>query len=139
MIRLLVRGLLALVANAVGLYIASLVLDGFNISGTGYVTAVIIFTLATVILGPLVTKIAFRNMPALMGGIALVTTLVGLIITDLISEDLSISGLDTWVLATLIVWLCSLLATVILPLFLFKQILSDDKKQKTPPPAVPGA
>lgn len=139
MIRLLVQGFLALIANAVGLYVASLLLDGFNISGAGYVTAVVIFTLATVILGPLVTKIAFRNMPALMGGIALVTTLVGLIITDIISDYLSISGLDTWILATLIVWLCSLLATVILPLFLFKQILSGDKKSKTPPPAVPRA
>ncbi len=133
MIRLLIQGLLALIANAVGLYAASLFLDGFNISGTGYVTAVVIFTLATVILGPLVAKIALRNLPVLMGGIALVTTLVGLVITDVISDDLSISGLETWVLATLIVWLCSLLATVILPLFLFKKILSDSKKEKTAP------
>ena len=140
MVRLLVRGLLALIANAVGLYAASLVLDGFDIDGTGYITAVVIFTLATVVLGPLVVKIAFRSLPALMGGIALVTTLVGLIITDAISDGLTISGLDTWVLATLIVWLCSLLATVILPLVMFKQILSDKneaKKPRTPPVETP--
>ena len=135
MIRLLVRGFLALIANAVGLWIASLLLDGFDINASGFITAVVIFTLATVILGPFIGKVAFRNLPALMGGIALVTTLVGLIITDMISDGLSISGLDTWVLATLIVWLCSLLATVVLPLFMFKQILSADKKLKTEPPA----
>ena len=137
MFRLLVRGLLALIANAVGLWVASLLLDGFDINASGFITAVVIFTVATVILGPFIGKVAFRNLPALMGGIALVTTLVGLIITDLISDGLSITGLDTWVLATLIVWLCSLLATVILPLFLFKTILADDKKDKKTEPPTP--
>jgi hypothetical protein len=63
-----------------------------------------------------------------MGGTALVTTLVGLVLTDILTDGLSISGVSTWILATLVVWLFSLLAAVILPLFLFKQILSDNKK-----------
>jgi hypothetical protein len=130
MVRLLVRTSLALLANAAGLYIASVALDDFDINGAGYITAVVIFTLATVILGPLIGVIALRSAKILMGGIGLVITLAGLIITDIFTDGLSISGLDTWVLATLIVWLCSLLATVILPLFMFKKILSDDKQEK---------
>jgi uncharacterized membrane protein YvlD (DUF360 family) len=133
MIRLLIRALLTLLANAAGLYIASLLLDGFKISGPGYVTAVIIFTVTTMVLGPFVAMVALRNIPAIMGGIALVTTLVGLILTDLLTDGLSISGVDTWILATLIVWLCSLLAAIILPLFLFKEIMSDDKKSNHKP------
>lgn len=131
MIRILIRGFLALLANAVGLLAASMLLDGFEINGVAFVTAVLIFTLATVILGPFVAKMALRNIPVLMGGVALVTTLVGLVITDVFSDGLSISGASTWILATLIVWLCSLLATVILPLFMFKKILSDSKDNKS--------
>lgn len=131
MIRLLVRMFLALLANTVGLLAASALLDGFNINASGFITAVIIFTLATVVLGPLVISIALRNIPVLMGGVALVTTLVGLIITDWFSDGLSISGASTWLLSTLIVWLCSLLATVILPLFMFKQILGNNKDKNS--------
>ena len=133
MIRLLVRVLLALLTNAAGLYIASVMLDGFKISGSGYVTAVVIFTVTTLVLRPLIVSIALRSAPAIMGGIALVTTLVGLMLTVLITDGLSISGLDTWILSTLIVWLCSLLAAIILPLFLFKEIMSDDKKSDHKP------
>ena len=124
--------LMALVANAVGLLAANWLLDGFELNAEGFITAVVIFTLATVILGPLVISIALRNIPVLMGGIALVTTLIGLVLTDWLSDGLTIRGMDTWVLATLIVWLCSLLATVILPLFLFKELLKGDKKDKKP-------
>jgi hypothetical protein len=128
MIRLLIRALLTLLANAAGLYVAALLLDDFNITGEGYVTAVVIFTISTMILSPFVASVALRSMPAIMGGTALVTTLVGLVLTDILTDGLSISGVSTWILATLVVWLFSLLAAVILPLFLFKQILSDNKK-----------
>lgn len=130
MVRFLVRIFLALLANAVGLLAASALLDGFNLQMDGFITAVIIFTLATVILGPFVISMALRNIPALMGGVALVTTLVGLVLTDWLSDGLNISGVSTWILATLIVWLCSLLATVVLPLLFFKELLSGDKKDK---------
>lgn len=132
MVRLVIRVLLALLANAVGLLVASALLDGFNLQASGFVTAVVIFTLATVILGPLVISIALRNIPVLMGGIALVTTFVGLLLTDWLSDGLSISGASTWILATLIVWLCSLLATIVLPLLFFKDALVGGKGNKKP-------
>lgn len=127
MIRLLASLVLTLLANAVGLFIASVVLSGFEINGIAFVTAVLIFTVAEVVAGPLITKIAMQNIPSLLGGIALVTTLVGLIITDIFSDGLTIKGLDTWILATLIVWLCSLLASLILPLVIFKKALDKNK------------
>jgi hypothetical protein len=63
------------------------------------------------------------SLPALRGGVALVTTLVGLIVTTLVSSGIHITGLSTWVLATLIVWLFALFATLILPLIIFKRTL----------------
>ena len=128
MIRLLLRTVLALLGNALGLWVASLVLDDMSISGTAFVLAVVIFTVLTAVLQPLVTKIAMQNAPALQGSSALVTTFLGLLITDLISDGLSIDGALTWIHATVIVWLGALLAGVLLPLFLFKEHLADENK-----------
>lgn len=128
MLRLLASMVLALLANAVGLLVCSLVLEDFSINGVAFVTAVLIFTAATVILDPLITKIAITNVPALRGGVALVTTLIGLIITSLISDGIQITGLTTWILATLIVWLFALVATLLLPLVIFKKTLQKVKE-----------
>jgi uncharacterized membrane protein YvlD (DUF360 family) len=126
-VRLLVRTVLALLGNALGLWIASLVLDDMSISGTAFIVAVVIFTVLTVVLQPLITKMAMQNAAALQGSSALVTTLLALVITDLVSDGLSISGLVTWVLATIIVWLVTMLAGVLLPMLFFKNLLEERK------------
>jgi uncharacterized membrane protein YvlD (DUF360 family) len=126
-IRLLLRTVLALIGNALGLWIASLLLDDMSISGAAFLLAVVIFTVLTVVLQPLVTKVAMQNAPALQGSSALITTFLGLLITELISDGLTIDGAVTWILATVIVWLGAMLAEVVLPMFLFKKQLADDR------------
>ena len=84
-----------------------------------------IFTAVEVVADPLITKIAIRSVPALRGGVALVTTFIGLLITTWLSSGLTISGVQTWVLATLIVWLAALVATLILPVFLVKTAVDE--------------
>lgn len=127
MLRLLARLVLSLLANAIGLLVASVLLDNFSINDSSFLVAVVIFSLATTILSPLIIKIALSSAPYLMGGVALVTTIVGLIITDLFTNGLSISGLSTWVIATLIIWLSSILANLVLPLIIFKELLGNKK------------
>ena len=121
MIRLLISAAIHLAANAIGLLVASLVLPDMSIDVTAFIFAVLIFTVVEVVAGPLLTKIAITNVKALVGGVALVTTLVGLIATDLISDGMTISGIWTWILATLVVWLAGTLAGVLLPLVLVKK------------------
>jgi putative membrane protein len=124
MIRMLISVGLKLLANAVGLLVAAWVLEDMTLNGAAFVIALAIFTLALVIL-QLIVKIAMKHSQALMGGTALVSTLVGLILTTLISDGLSISGLTTWVLATLIVWLAAMLAGIILPALLLKKAIDN--------------
>ncbi|HEY5247067.1 MAG TPA: phage holin family protein [Dermatophilaceae bacterium] len=125
MIRMLVRVGIQLLANAIGLIVAAWVLDGMSISGAAFVVAVVIFTAVEVVADPLLTKIAIRSVPALRGGVALVTTFVGLLVTTWISSGLQIDGAQTWVLATLIVWLGALLAVLLLPVFLVKEAVQQ--------------
>jgi uncharacterized membrane protein YvlD (DUF360 family) len=127
MIRLVVRTLILLVANAVGLLVANAVLDGMNLDFSGFVVALVIFTVAVAIMTPFLASVLRRNQSAsaALGGVALIGTLVALIITDLVSDGLSIDGVGTWIAATVIVWLASLLAAFILPYLGLKKYLEE--------------
>jgi len=127
MIRLLIRIGLSLLGNALGLWVASLILDDMSVSGTAFVIAVLIFTVLTAVIQPLVTKMAMQNAPALQGSSALVTTFLALLITELISDGLEISGLSTWIFATVIVWFFTMIAAWLLPLFILKEARDDNK------------
>ena len=52
MIRLVVRTVIAVAANAVGLIVAALVLDRMEIDVTSFVVAVVIFTVVFAVLQP---------------------------------------------------------------------------------------
>jgi uncharacterized membrane protein YvlD (DUF360 family) len=110
-----------LAASAVGLIVASLLLEDMSLSGLAFVTAVAIFTITTAIINPFVMKMAVKQAQALLGASALITTFLGLLITHLLTDGLQISGADTWLFATLIVWLASLLAAVFIPIILVKR------------------
>jgi putative membrane protein len=124
---MLIRVGIHLLANAIGLIVATAVLGGMAITSASFVIAVLIFTVVEVVADPLVTKIAITSVPALRGGVALVATFLGLLVTTWLSSGLRIEGATTWVMATLIVWLAALLADVILPVFLVKKAVNISK------------
>jgi uncharacterized membrane protein YvlD (DUF360 family) len=121
---MVIQAVVSLVANAIGLLVAAYLLDDFEINTSSFVLTVLIFTAATVILGPLITKIALTNAQFLMGGIALVTTFIGLVIADVLTDGLEIDGVSTWFIATLVIWIASLIAQIVLPLILTKLALT---------------
>ncbi len=128
MIRMLIGLGIQLLANALGLLVAAWVLSpDMEVSGTAFVIAVVIFTVVYAIAQPFLTQMAMTKVPALRGGVALIATLVGLIITDLVSDGLTIDGFATWILAALIVWVVSLIGTLLLPLVLVKKTVEEKK------------
>ena len=120
MIRMLISAAVHLAANAVGLLVAALVLEDMTLDATAFVLAVLIFTVVEVLARPFLVSLAMKGASYLQGATALVATLAGLIITDLVSDGLQIDGLGTWVVATLIVWVGALLASLILPVLFVK-------------------
>ena len=90
---------------------------------------VVIFATGQAILSPFMAKVAMRNAPALLGGVGLFTTFIALLITSLLSDGLTIDGADTWVFATLVVWIVTMLATLLLPLLLGKRMVSDRRDE----------
>ena len=128
-IRLLVRTAIILIGNAVGLIVASLVLDDFQINVTGFVISLIIFTITAALLTPFLESVLRRNRStsAAVGGVALISTFAALVVTDLLSDGLDIRGIGTWIAATVIVWLGSLLAVFILPYLGLKKYLEENR------------
>jgi uncharacterized membrane protein YvlD (DUF360 family) len=126
-IRFLVRTAIVLIGNAVGLIVASLVFDGFAIDVTGFIVSLIIFTIVVALMTPFLETTMRRNRStsAAVGGVALISTFVALLVTDVFSDGLDISGVGTWVGATVVVWLASLLAVFILPFLGLRKFLED--------------
>lgn len=125
MVRMLLGLLVSLLANAIGLVVAAAMLDDMELTTSGFLVAVVLFTIVYAIAQPFLTQMAMTNVPALRGGVALIATLVALIITALVTDGLSISGATTWVLAALIVWLVSLVGALLLPLVLVKNAVEE--------------
>jgi uncharacterized membrane protein YvlD (DUF360 family) len=131
-IRFLLRLAISVGAAAVGLVVAASLLDKMSLDVVSLIVTAAIFAVLSGLLGPFVVSLALRNVPAIMGGIGLVTTFLALLVTDLITDGLSISGLSTWVIATLIVWASTLIATLLLPWILIRagvEALRDDQKR----------
>jgi hypothetical protein len=119
-IRLLIRLAIYLVSAVVGLLVADAVLDDMSVELSGFVTVVLIFAVAQAILGPFIAMTVARNANAFLGGVGLVTTFVALLIASAIGDALSISGVATWIAATVLVWLVTAIATLLIPLILVK-------------------
>lgn len=128
MIRLLISFIIQLAANALGLLVADWVLEDVKVTGAAFLFAVLIFTVVYGIAQPFLTQLALSKATALRGATALAATLIGLIITSLVSDGLSISGGLAWVEATVIVWIVSLLGVLILPLIFVKKRVQENRR-----------
>ena len=117
-----------LAANAVGLLIAAAVLDGLHLDATGFIVAIVIFTVALALLQPFLVSTMRRQgaSAGALGGVALIATLISLIVTDLLSDGLSIDGVGTWFAATVIVWAGALLAAFVLPFLGLKKYMQEN-------------
>lgn len=124
MIRLVATAVVSFLANAIALVVGAQILADMALDVSGFLIAVFIFTVAAVLVEPLTRQVALTKAPALLGSTALVATIVSLVATAVLSDGLRISGLTTWILATIIVWVVALAARMLLPMVMFKKVLA---------------
>ncbi|MFC6154344.1 phage holin family protein [Nocardioides yefusunii] len=121
MIRLLISAALFLAAAAIGLLAADQVVDGVDVSASGFVVMVVLYAIVQSVLTPFVTKVAATKAPVLLGGTSLVSTFIALVVATLFGDALTISGgIGTWIAATVIVWVVTAIASLLLPWALVK-------------------
>ncbi|GAA4722923.1 hypothetical protein GCM10023216_10360 [Isoptericola chiayiensis] len=134
MIRLLARTVIFLLGAAIGIVLTDLLFSAFDwqtfdvVWGNplAFVLAVVIFALAQAILSPFLAKVARNNAPTLVGAVGLISTYVALLIATLVApEGLDIAGWQGWIIAPIIVWLVTMLATFLLPAVMLKEALEN--------------
>ncbi|WP_273735933.1 phage holin family protein [Mycolicibacterium septicum] len=121
MIRFLLRIAIFLGSSAIGLLVAAWLVPGVSVSAWGFITAVVIFAVAQAILSPFFLKMASRYASAFLGGIGLVSTLIALVLASVLTHGLTIRGIGSWIAATVVVWLVTAVATVVLPALFIKK------------------
>ncbi len=125
MIRFLVSAALFFGTAAVGLLVSDLLFDGMTITSVlSFLTAVLLFAVIQAVVMPFF-KVSVKAVPYLTGIIGLPATFVALLVTTLISDGLRISGLTTWLFATLTVWLVTLFAAWLLPRIFLKNAVEQ--------------
>ncbi|MGC3994792.1 MAG: phage holin family protein [Propionicimonas sp.] len=119
--RMLILAAIFCGSSVAGLLLAGLVVPGVGVGVQGFIVAVVVFTLAQSLLTPLVTKLAAKFSPPLVGGVGLISTALALLVATSFSGGLVINGVGAWVLATLVVWVVTALGSWLLPLWLLKK------------------
>ncbi|ROS30803.1 phage holin family protein [Cellulomonas sp. PhB150] len=128
MINILIRAGIFLASAAIGLWVASLVVDGFDVSTSGFIVAVVVFAALQSILSPWIMVMTRRYAMALTGGVGLISTFVGLWIATLVSDGLTIDGVQAWVLGAVVVWIVTMLGTLLLPVVLIKKAVRQSRQ-----------
>ena len=114
LIRLGIRVGTSLAGIAVGVLLSSALLSKFSIDATAVVEATLIFWIVHLGVQFMALRVLVREPSiALAGLLALASTIVSLFIVNVIVSGLTISGLQTYVLATAIIWLATAVSDTI--------------------------
>lgn len=124
--RIIASIVVSLVTSAVALLVASALLDGFTISAAMFPVVVVIFAVILLVARAATETMIDKNAHVLSSFVGLIAAFIALLITDLVSDNLNIEGLGTWVAATIIVWLGMVLANLLLARWLFRKITGRD-------------
>lgn len=118
---MLISALVFLGSAAIGLIAADLILDDVEVTASGFIFVVVLYAVIQAVIAPFLMRVAAKNATAFLGGIGLVATFVALLAASYFGDALTISGgATTWISATVIVWLVTAVATLLLPFILVK-------------------
>ena len=106
--QILLRAVVLLGSWAIGLLVAAWVVPGVSLSLSGFIVAVVVFSVAQAILSLLILKL-------LLGGTGLALTIVALSLASVLTHGLTIRGIASWLAATLVVWLVTTVGAISLP------------------------
>jgi hypothetical protein len=101
----------SLIGIAAGIVLSTAIFDGFSSSTTGLVEATIVFWIVFLIVNFLALRVLIRQPSVgLAGLLAFGSTIVSLIIVNVIVSDISIRGVSTYLGATVVIWISTFVA-----------------------------
>jgi uncharacterized membrane protein YvlD (DUF360 family) len=113
--RILLRAAARLVAWALGLLLADWAVPDVAVSVSGFVVAVVLFSVVQTTLSYFILKLPHGFAALLLGGAGLIMTLVAMMLAAALTHGLTIGGGASWLAATLVVWLSTTIGAILLP------------------------
>ena len=112
--RLGIRLVASLAGIFIGIVLSVAFLYGFTASAKAIAIATLVFWVIHIIVNFIALKILIRQPSVATAGLlALASTVVALIITNLFVSGMSIHGLSTYAIATLIIWIATALSDMV--------------------------
>ncbi len=107
-------------SSAVAIILAALILPRFTLGFGGFITAIIVFTIAQSLLEGVVRQLANKYTPAWAGAASLVSTWFALVLANLPFGGIRIHGFLTWIFAAVLVWAITGLCAVVVAKYVTK-------------------
>jgi len=126
MTQILLRAVVLLGSWAIGLLVAAWVVPGVSLSLSGFIVAVVVFSVAQAILSLLILKLPHGYASLLLGGTGLALTIVALSLASVLTHGLTIRGIASWVATTVVAWLVTTVGAISLP-----ELFARDKAGST--------
>ena len=118
--QILLRAVVLLGSWAIGLVVAAWIVPGVSLSVSGFIVAVVVFSVAQAILTLSILKLPHGYASLLLGGTGLALTIVALSLASLLTDGLTIYGMAPWVTTTVVVWLVTTIGAITLPELLIR-------------------
>jgi hypothetical protein len=113
--QILPRAVVLLGSWAIGLLVAAWVVPHVSVSTSGFVVAVVLFSLAQAISSLLIVRLPHGYASLLLGGTGLVLTVLALSVAAVLTHGLTIRGVASWIAVTIVVWLVTTVGAISLP------------------------
>lgn len=113
--QIVLRAVLLLGAWAIGLLVAAQVVPGVSLSMSGFIVAVLAFSIGQAVLSLSILKLPHGYASLLLGGTGLALTVFALVLATAETHGFTIRGVASWVATTLVVWLVTTIGAISLP------------------------
>jgi Mycobacterial 4 TMS phage holin, superfamily IV len=113
--QILLRAVVLLGWWAIGLLVAASIVPGVSVSVSGFIVAVVLFSVGQAIVSLFCLKLPHAYASLLLGGAGLVLTLVALSLASVLTHGLTIDGIASWFATTIVVWLITTVGAISLP------------------------
>jgi hypothetical protein len=111
----LLRAVARLVAWGAGLLLAAWAVPCVSVSTSGFIVAVVVFSVVQTGLSFFILKLPHGFAALLLGSAALAMSLIAMILASVLTEGLTIHGAASWLATTLVVWLSTTIGAILLP------------------------
>lgn len=95
--------------------LAAWIVPRVSLSASGFVVALVLFSVAQALLSFLILKLPHEYASLLLGGSGLALTLLALVLAAELTDGVNIGGFASWVATTVLVWLVTTIGAISLP------------------------